>query len=68
MTEDIIKILNEIDLPRGRERLRIYLEQQPYPHFKAHPEHRNLLIRTEADGTQTIGQFINRKWTRSSIG
>lgn len=46
----------------GRRRLDAYLESQPFPHYKAHPAEKGLLVRTEEDGRITVGRFVNRKF------
>jgi hypothetical protein len=51
-----------VDTPAGREKLQAYLESEPYPHFEAHPTQSGYLIRTEEDGTETVGRFVNREF------
>jgi len=48
--------------PAGRERVTAYLEGQPFPHYAPAPDHPGLLLRTEADGTQTVGRFVRREF------
>ena len=50
------------DTPAGRKKLDAYLESEPYPHFEAHPARSGYLIRTEEDGTKTVGRFVNREF------
>jgi hypothetical protein len=38
------------------------LESTPYPHFEAAPGRPGLLVRIEADGSRTIGRFVNREF------
>ena len=54
--------LLEVGTKVGRERLRQYLNSQPYPHFEPHPQRSGLLIRIEDDGTRTTGRFVNREF------
>jgi hypothetical protein len=54
--------LESIDSPEGRKRVADYLERQPFPHYEAAPDAPGLLVRIEADGTRTVGRFINRKF------
>ena len=54
--------LREVGTKVGRERLRQYLNSQPYPHFEPHPQRSGLLIRIEDDGTRTTGRFVNREF------
>jgi hypothetical protein len=48
------------DTPAGRARLRAHLQRLPYPHYEPGPEP-GLLIRTDADGTRTLGRFVGRR-------
>ena len=52
--------LASVDSDQGRRRVRTYLDCQPFPHYEAVPEAPDLLIRTEADGTRTVGRFVGR--------
>lgn len=54
--------LESVDSSEGRERVTAYLESQPYPHYQPSPEEPGLLIREEADGTRTLGRFVNREF------
>jgi hypothetical protein len=39
-----------------------YLRTRPFPHFEAVPDGPGLLCRIDADGTRTIGRFVNREF------
>ena len=52
--------LGSVDTEQGRRRVAEYLHSQPYPHYEPAPDAPGMLIRTEADGTRTIGRFVNR--------
>ncbi len=54
--------LASVDSPRGRQRLVKFLETQPFPHYEADPRRRGLLVKIEADGTRTLGRFVNRRF------
>ena len=54
--------LDEVDSAAGRRRVADYLHAQPFPHYEAAPDAPGLLLRIEADGTRTVGRFINRKF------
>jgi len=54
--------VSEVDSPAGRKRLRNYLESIPYPHYEPHPKRPGILVRTEEDGTETVGRFVNREF------
>jgi hypothetical protein len=52
--------LNTVDTPEGKDRVRKYLETQPYPHYEPAKGAPGLLIRIEANGKRTMGRFVNR--------
>jgi hypothetical protein len=52
--------LASVDTPAGRKRLADVLAGKPYPHFTSAPGQPGLLLRTDADGTETVGRFVNR--------
>jgi hypothetical protein len=54
--------LEAVDSPAGHRRVRTYLATQPFPHYAPAPGVPGYLVRTEADGTQTIGRFVNRRF------
>ena len=54
------RCLEMVDSPEGRHRVAEYLQGQPYPHYEAAPGRSGLLVRIEADGTRTLGRFVNR--------
>jgi len=56
------ELLEVVDTPRGREMFQTFLESEPYPHYRVHPEEKGLLIRTEANGKETVGRFVNRQF------
>lgn len=54
--------LETVDTPAGKDRLKRYLETQPYPHYEPAKGAPGLLVRIEADGKRTVGRFVNRKF------
>jgi len=52
----------EVDSEQGRKRVRDYLSQRPYPHFGPVEGQEGVYRRIEADGTETVGQFVNRQF------
>ncbi|MGC8540446.1 MAG: TA system antitoxin ParD family protein [Steroidobacteraceae bacterium] len=54
--------LGSADSPAGRRRVRQILKSRPFPHYTAHPRKAGLLIRIDADGKRSTGQFINRRF------
>ena len=59
----LVDLLAEVESATGRARLAEHLDSLPFPHFSAHPERVGLLVRIEADGTRTVGRFVNRVFT-----
>jgi hypothetical protein len=59
-TQPLSEALASVNTSAGRKRLADTLASQPYPHFKPHPDKSGLLIRTDEDGKQTVGRFVNR--------
>lgn len=48
-----------VDTDLGRERVRVYLQSRPFPHFEPCPAS-GMLVKIDADGTRTRGRFVNR--------
>lgn len=48
-----------VDTPEGRARVAAVLAAQPFPHYEAGPGP-GLLVKIDADGTRTIGRFVDR--------
>jgi hypothetical protein len=61
-TRPLSECLESVDSSQGHERLKIYLESQPFPHYEAHPNQAGLLIRIDEDGRHTTGRFVNRRF------
>lgn len=61
----LTELVDSIDKPEGRARLKAYLESQPFPHFEPHPARKGLLVRIEANGKRTTGRFVNRQFVES---
>ena len=60
--------LKSVDSPEGHNRVSDFLQNQPFPHYEAHPKKRGLLIRIEANGRRTIGRFVNRQFQTVKSG
>ena len=58
----ISECLESVDSRQGRQRVAVYLESQPFPHYQPHPNEPGLLIRIDADGRRTLGRFFNRQF------
>lgn len=54
------ELVASIGTPEGDARLKAYLDSEPFPHFEPHPTRKGVLIRTEADGTRSVGRFVDR--------
>jgi hypothetical protein len=54
--------LETVDSPEGRRRVAEHLESQPFPRYEPAPDAPGMLVRIEADGTRTIGRFVNRQF------
>jgi hypothetical protein len=61
--QPLSEALASVDTPAGRKRVEDVLAGRPYPHYKQHAGEPGLLIRTDEDGTQTVGRFVNRVFT-----
>lgn len=55
------ELLETVDSPKGRRRLAQYLKTVPYPHYEP-AEDPGLVVRIDADGTRSIGRFVNREF------
>jgi hypothetical protein len=40
--------------------VRAFMETEPFPHYEGVPGKKPLLVRIEADGTRTVGKFVNQ--------
>jgi hypothetical protein len=66
-TVPLSRLLAEVETPKGRERLRVYLESLPFPHFEAHSGVPRLYVRIDEDGKRTIGRFVDRKFVEAGL-
>lgn len=57
--------LESVDSPEGRRRVTDWLEGGPFPHYQSHPDRPGLLVRIDADGTRSVGRFVNRRFQRA---
>jgi hypothetical protein len=64
-TRPLSECLETVDTPEGKERVKKYLETQPYPHYEQAKEAPGFLVRIDAEGKRTIGRFVNRKFQRA---
>ena len=61
-SQALLDRLDTVDTVAGRKRVKDFLASEPYPHYNAHPENKELLIRTEESGKRTTGRFVNREF------
>jgi hypothetical protein len=54
--------LDAVDTEEGRQRVKAYLSTEPYPHYFAHPNYPELVIREDAHGKWIAGRFVNRRF------
>ena len=54
--------LESVDSLEGRRRVAEYLRSRPFPHYEPAPDAPGMLVRIEADGTRTLGRFVNRQF------
>jgi hypothetical protein len=54
------ELVATVETAEGRARSRAFLASRPYPHYRQFPGHARVYIRTDADGTETVGRFVNR--------
>jgi hypothetical protein len=62
LPKPISECLEEVDSEVGRRRVRSCLQTLPFPHYEPAPDAPGMLIRIEADGTRTLGKFVNREF------
>lgn len=60
--QPLSRLLETVDSAEGRRRVTGVLAQQPFPHYRAYPGSPGLLQRVAADGTRTVGRFVNREF------
>jgi hypothetical protein len=61
------ELLEVVDTPKGREMFREFLASEPYPHYRSYPGGNGLLVRTEEDGSETVGRFVNRQFVTEVV-
>jgi hypothetical protein len=54
--------LKTVDTSEGHDRVRAYLGTRPFPHYEKAADVPGMLVRIDADGTRTIGRFVNRQF------
>jgi hypothetical protein len=59
-SKPLSELVAAVGQPAGAQCLKKTLEELPFPHFAPSSEHPGLLIKTEADGSQSVGRFVDR--------
>lgn len=54
--------LEAVDSPAGHQRVAEHLKGLPFPHYEPAPGKPGLLVRTAANGSRTLGRFVNRQF------
>jgi hypothetical protein len=54
------ELVASVDTAEGRARSQAFLESRPFPHYRQVPGQPRAYVRTDADGTETVGRFVNR--------
>jgi hypothetical protein len=55
-------LIAEVESSEGQCRVADYLAEQPFPHYEAADNKPGYLVRIEANGTRTVGRFVNREF------
>ncbi|HZD47210.1 MAG TPA: hypothetical protein VE178_00575 [Silvibacterium sp.] len=63
----VSECLASADSPEGRDRVAAWLDTQPFPHYRPHPDQPGLLLRIDEDGTRTAGRFFNRRFVPAQL-
>jgi hypothetical protein len=61
-TRPLSELIDTVDSPEGRRRVADHLATRPWPHYEPAAGRPGLLVRIEADGTRTVGRFVNREF------
>jgi hypothetical protein len=67
-TQLVSKSLEQIGTTQGYERLFRVLQGRPYPHFEAAEGRPGFVVKIDADGTRTVGRFVQRVFTPAHCG
>jgi hypothetical protein len=58
-SKPLSELVASVETAEGMARTRTFLESRPYPHYRQVPGKSRTYIRTDADGTETVGRFVN---------
>jgi hypothetical protein len=65
--QPLSEALADVDTPAGRKRVEDVLASRPFPHYRQHAGQPGLLVRIDEDGTETVGRFVNRAFTKVEV-
>ena len=54
-----------VDSEEGLRRMRVYLNEQPFPHYEPAEDRPGFLVRIQEDGTRTLGRFVHRRFVEA---
>ena len=66
--EPLSKALKSVNSKQGKAQLADYLKTVPFPHYEPAPHAPGFLVRTESNGTRTVGRFVNREFKPAKNG
>jgi hypothetical protein len=61
------QIIAEVDTAKGRKRVQAYLNKRPFPHYKPVAGRADLLMRIEANGSESVGRFVGREFVPAEV-
>jgi hypothetical protein len=62
------ELLSTVETAEGHARTSAYLEGRPFPHYRQFQGQHRVYIRTDADGKETVGRFVNRAFVAIEDG
>ncbi len=62
LAKPLSECLAEIETPAGKHRLKEEMRAGPFPRYEAAEGKAGWLLRTDEDGTRTVGRFVNRRF------
>ena len=66
-TRSLAKALAMVGTPTGNQKVTNFLQAQPFPHYEPAEGKKGFLVRTDEDGTRTLGRFVQRKFIPSKV-
>jgi hypothetical protein len=66
-TRPLSELIGSVETATGKARTRAFLESRPYPHYRQVSGQPRTYVRTDADGTETVGRFVNRAFVAAEL-